>query len=261
MAGQSTQPPGGFEHPEELLPWYANGTLEGDELRQVEEHLASCLACRREVQQLEALRGGVKEASDPSAGQGAPGGEGLERLMAALDLPEAAGPDAATETQAADDPKNGPKVVPFRRPQSQTQRRTQRSVPRAFLALAALLMVAVGFQVYRTWTAETPPPIVRGEEQAALRSLVEDGESLPREEFVLRWQAAELWQDATFSVYLTTADLRTLYEARGLDAASVEIPAEALADVASGDRLLWRVEAVRPDGASERSKTFVVVLK
>lgn len=251
-----------FEHPEELLPWVANGTLEGDELRRVEEHLASCLTCRQEVQRLESLRGlvkdsiedSVREASETLAGSGSagpPGGDGLDRLMAALDLPEAAEPE--TERRAEPDERSDPKVVPFRRP--------LRGIPRPLLALAALLAVALAVQVYRTLDVATPPPIVRGEEDAALRSQIPEGETMPRGAFELTWEAAEPWQDATFSVYLTTADLRAVYEARGLDAARVAIPAETFDDVPPGAKLLWRIEAVRPDGASQRSKTFVVVLE
>ena len=33
----------------ELLPWYANGTLEREEAAEVEAHLASCPACQREL--------------------------------------------------------------------------------------------------------------------------------------------------------------------------------------------------------------------
>ncbi|MCI0486685.1 MAG: zf-HC2 domain-containing protein [Blastocatellia bacterium] len=33
----------------ELLPWFANGTLEGEERRTVSEHLAGCRSCRREL--------------------------------------------------------------------------------------------------------------------------------------------------------------------------------------------------------------------
>jgi len=32
-----------------LLPWYVNGTLRGDELQRVEQHIAGCPACRQEV--------------------------------------------------------------------------------------------------------------------------------------------------------------------------------------------------------------------
>lgn len=38
-----------------LLPWYANGTLEGEELNQVETHLADCAECREELQAEQSL--------------------------------------------------------------------------------------------------------------------------------------------------------------------------------------------------------------
>ena len=34
---------------EELLPWYATGQLEGDELALVEQHLSGCAYCRRQL--------------------------------------------------------------------------------------------------------------------------------------------------------------------------------------------------------------------
>jgi anti-sigma factor RsiW len=37
------------EEAEALLPWYATGQLEGDERALVERHLASCLACQRQL--------------------------------------------------------------------------------------------------------------------------------------------------------------------------------------------------------------------
>lgn len=39
----------GHEEAWDLLPWYVNGTLEGEELRGVEEHLELCGICREEV--------------------------------------------------------------------------------------------------------------------------------------------------------------------------------------------------------------------
>jgi len=41
---------------QELLPWFLNGTLEADDVAQVEEHLQSCPACRSELQCLQVLR-------------------------------------------------------------------------------------------------------------------------------------------------------------------------------------------------------------
>lgn len=38
-----------------LLPWYVNGTLEGDELEGVQRHLRECALCRQEVEWLREL--------------------------------------------------------------------------------------------------------------------------------------------------------------------------------------------------------------
>lgn len=38
-----------------LLPWYANGTLTGDERREVRDHLEECADCREELQRCRAL--------------------------------------------------------------------------------------------------------------------------------------------------------------------------------------------------------------
>jgi len=39
-----------------MLPWFVNGTLEGDELAAVEQHVHECPRCRREVDLLEQLQ-------------------------------------------------------------------------------------------------------------------------------------------------------------------------------------------------------------
>ncbi len=48
------------EHPEELLPWYANDTLTGEERQRVEDHLRDCGQCRQELAWLQQLRQQVK---------------------------------------------------------------------------------------------------------------------------------------------------------------------------------------------------------
>ena len=52
-----------------LLPWYANGTLDGDELAFVAQHVASCSRCQREVEWLREFRAAcvAAEAADPDA--------------------------------------------------------------------------------------------------------------------------------------------------------------------------------------------------
>jgi hypothetical protein len=44
----------------ELLPWLANGTLTGEEREAVEQHARACIACRRELKELERLHAAVR---------------------------------------------------------------------------------------------------------------------------------------------------------------------------------------------------------
>lgn len=48
------------EHPEELLPWYANDTLTGEERQRVHDHLRDCGQCRQELAWLKQLRQHIK---------------------------------------------------------------------------------------------------------------------------------------------------------------------------------------------------------
>ena len=59
-----------------LLPWYVNGTLEGEERRQVEAYVARSSHARDEVELLRALRRQVKDEAIESS----PGELGLQRL-------------------------------------------------------------------------------------------------------------------------------------------------------------------------------------
>jgi len=65
------------QHPDELLPWLANGTLAGAERQAVEAHVATCERCRRELVWLESLRSSVAELENAQA----PGEFGLNRLL------------------------------------------------------------------------------------------------------------------------------------------------------------------------------------
>ena len=64
-------------HPDELLPWLANGTLAGAELHEVEAHVATCERCRSELAWLESLCSSVAELESIQA----PGEFGLNRLL------------------------------------------------------------------------------------------------------------------------------------------------------------------------------------
>lgn len=65
------------EHPEELLPWYANDTLDAEERARVERHLAQCEDCRAELAVLRAMRAELKSLDAAQA----PGELGRARLL------------------------------------------------------------------------------------------------------------------------------------------------------------------------------------
>lgn len=79
-----------------LLPWYTNDTLQPEERRRVEEHLAACVRCREE-----AARGGELAAALHASQDSAPSPHPihLARLMARIDATEAA--EAAGAAEAA----------------------------------------------------------------------------------------------------------------------------------------------------------------
>jgi hypothetical protein len=71
----------------ELLPWYANGTLSSDERAGVERHLAACAICRQELESLRVLGSVMVESADELPAARA---SSLGRTLAAIDEWEAA---------------------------------------------------------------------------------------------------------------------------------------------------------------------------
>ncbi|SFV00654.1 zf-HC2 domain-containing protein [Pseudoduganella namucuonensis] len=82
----------------ELLPWFVSGTLEGEELALVREHLEGCEQCREDVAWQQRLR-----AAPPSPPSGLDPERALARLMARLEPREnpAPSPQAAAGWPAA----------------------------------------------------------------------------------------------------------------------------------------------------------------
>lgn len=81
---------------EQLLPFYANGTLEGEEKERVESRLAEDAEFAQELEYLKALRTKIKEEEVNS-----PGDFGLARLNREIDqeLTENTAPQAANDNQ------------------------------------------------------------------------------------------------------------------------------------------------------------------
>jgi hypothetical protein len=75
----------------------------------------------------------------------------------------------------------------------------------------------------------------------------------------LKWSSAG--PDARYDVTVTTAALEPVSFARDLEEPRYEVPESDLAGVPSGSKLYWQVTARLPDGASNRSPTFVVTIR
>jgi hypothetical protein len=127
------------------------------------------------------------------------------------------------------------------------------------LAAAAVLVLAVGVAVVPDLIRQQRGPVFRSNETTAVRSSMEDGTALPRDRFVLRW-AAEL-DDAVYSVQVLDRDLNVLVSADHLTETEYEVPEVALESLGPGDVVLWRVEALPPDGRPVGSPTFTVTIE
>ncbi len=123
---------------------------------------------------------------------------------------------------------------------------------RGFAAAAAVVLVAVGLGRL----GDTPPPVHRTGEEELIRSLLVPGQTLPRDDFLLRWSGPE---GARYDVEVTTyPELELVARARSLEATELLVAQEDLAGVPPGARLLWQVEAVLPDGSTSPSSSFDV---
>lgn len=124
------------------------------------------------------------------------------------------------------------------------------------VAAAALLLVALGVGVM-IQQPETPPPapVHRGVVDQEIQSLIPEGEALPREDFVLRWDFPD--DDAIYDLRVMTPDLReVLHEKRAIHGLSYEVPARELREIAPSEGVVWTVQARSADGVLLAEKTF-----
>ncbi len=139
-------------------------------------------------------------------------------------------------------------------------RPAQRSstMPIRRFAFAASVVLAVGVVTYLALPVGDQVPQYRdATEPLAPTSLVTG--SLPRDQFILRWSPAP--QGSTYSVRLSTADLTPLLSQQDIVSPELLVPSSALANVKSGDQLLWQVEVRLPNGRQIPSETYVVTLQ
>ena len=122
-------------------------------------------------------------------------------------------------------------------------------------AAAALVLTVGGVYVRQTMTPD-PPAGYRGE-GTGIRSLA--GETRPDQAFVLSWTPVEGAE--SYDLLVTTAELATVADPKGLTAPQYQVPESALADLPAGAQLHWRVTAVFPDGGRKQSPTFTTALE
>ncbi len=119
------------------------------------------------------------------------------------------------------------------------------------------------------WLATPAPSQPSGTPEPALRAPAGDhllqttlalDAPLPRADFRLHW-SSDVLGSPTFTVRVTTRDLAPVHEADGLTETTVQVPAAALEGVPSGSVLLWRVEAIEPDGRRHASGVWEIAVE
>lgn len=125
-------------------------------------------------------------------------------------------------------------------------------------AAAMLALVALTLELREPSTPTGPEPAYRSDVEEPVRSLVPEGGTLARDEFVLRWEGPE---GARYEVRVATEDLRVLATAEDLTEPEYRVPVERLEGLAPGSTIVWQVEAVLPDGSRWTSAGFVAELE
>lgn len=140
---------------------------------------------------------------------------------------------------------------------------SQRGFPRLVAVAATVLVALLGVGLWWTTFRAPEAPVYRAAGDAEIVSLLAEGDPLDRDEPVLRWEVAEpeAADGTTYDLLVTTADLEMVAEASDLPEPRYEIPSEALAELPPGTGLLWRVEALSPDGSRVTSPTFVTPIE
>ena len=98
-------------------------------------------------------------------------------------------------------------------------------------------------------------PVLRNAGSAGVESRLADNEALPRSRFLLRWSAGR--DGSVYDVVVSDGDLNLLYHGHRLPEPELLVPVAALEPVADGGEVLWRVDAIDPDGSHVLSPTFV----
>jgi hypothetical protein len=126
----------------------------------------------------------------------------------------------------------------------------------AWLAAAAVVVLAAG----AAWQMQIfgPAPVYRSAEPRSIEARLPANARLSREQPVLQWTAIA---GATYRVRVLTPELDLLAEAEEQAVPEYRLPADVVARIAPGGRLLWQVEARVPGTAPVVSPTFTVELE
>ena len=123
-------------------------------------------------------------------------------------------------------------------------------------ALAAAAIAALA--IVPRLAARQEAPVIRGPEESVLQP-DPSTLSLDRNRPILRWSGAP--EGSRYAVTVSTPDLTVLVQRNGLLSPELELPEKALLSVAPDSQVVWRVEAILPDGRRITSRAFLSRVK
>lgn len=132
-------------------------------------------------------------------------------------------------------------------------RRVPGWAPGLAAAAAALMAVALLVLIDRSGP---DAPVYRDPGAGHVESLVPEDRPLARTDVVLRW--SPVGEGASYEIEVASLDLRVLASAYDLREPRFRVPATALEGLPEDATLVWKVEAVLPDGARIVSDAFLV---
>ncbi len=124
--------------------------------------------------------------------------------------------------------------------------------------VAASVICGVGLAAYFVMPGRVGPPAYREAAPSSAPVALVQGK-LARDRFLLRWSPGP--PGATYLLRLTTSDLTPLLVKQDLESNELLVPGDVLQRVASGEQLLWQVEARLPDDQRIASDTFVITVE
>jgi hypothetical protein len=137
-------------------------------------------------------------------------------------------------------------------------RSSSRTAPRLALLVAATLAGAAILVTWRGLERPEPSGFRTGPRGGAVRALIGDRAPLPRDAFVLRWEAPS--PGSTYAVEVASEDLRPLFSCSELESPEIRVPRAALGSVPAGGIVIWRVRASLPGGRVVASPAFLATV-